>query len=117
MRLAITAKGKDLSAELDPRFGRAAYILFYDTDTKALEVVDNSAAAGQAHGAGVQAAREVIDRKADALLTPHCGPSAFEAMKAAKVKVFDGLSGTVGEAIERFLAGELQEATGPNPHG
>ena len=30
MKLAITSKGTDLDSEVDPRFGRAAYILIVD---------------------------------------------------------------------------------------
>ncbi|MCA1793700.1 MAG: hypothetical protein LC660_07485 [Desulfobacteraceae bacterium] len=42
MKIAITSTGRDLSAEVDPRFGRAAYILVVDTDTLDFEIIDNA---------------------------------------------------------------------------
>ncbi len=40
MKIAITSKGKDLESEIDPRFGRAAYILVVDTDSLEFEVLN-----------------------------------------------------------------------------
>ncbi len=37
MKIAITARGIRLDSEVDPRFGRAPYILIVDTETLALE--------------------------------------------------------------------------------
>jgi Uncharacterized conserved protein len=42
MKIAVTSKGVLLDSEVDPRFGRAPYILIVETDTMAFEVVDNS---------------------------------------------------------------------------
>jgi predicted Fe-Mo cluster-binding NifX family protein len=42
MKLAITSKGTDLDSEVDPRFGRAAYILIVDTFSLGVQVLDNS---------------------------------------------------------------------------
>ena len=41
MKIAITAKGADLDSEVDPRFGRAAYILIVDSETLDFEALDN----------------------------------------------------------------------------
>ncbi|NTW77920.1 MAG: dinitrogenase iron-molybdenum cofactor biosynthesis protein, partial [Syntrophaceae bacterium] len=37
MKVAVTAKGVMLDSEIDPRFGRAPYILIIDTETLAFE--------------------------------------------------------------------------------
>ena len=42
MKIAITAKGTTLTDEIDPRFGRAPYILIVDTETMEYEALDNS---------------------------------------------------------------------------
>ena len=42
MKIAISAKGQDLSAAVDPRFGRAAYIVVVDTETMSFNAFDNS---------------------------------------------------------------------------
>ena len=41
MKIAVTSKGTDLDSEVDPRFGRAAFILFVDSETFNFEVMDN----------------------------------------------------------------------------
>ena len=41
MRIAITSDGNNLDSILDARFGRCAYFVIYDTDTKAIEFIPN----------------------------------------------------------------------------
>lgn len=117
MKVAITAKGKELSDAVDPRFGRAAYILVVDTETMAFEVLDNSANANAFKGAGIQAATMVADRGAKVLLTGYCGPNAFTTVSAAGMQVVNDVSGTVREAVEAFKAGKYVYSEGPNKEG
>jgi len=42
MKIAITSLGRDLNSQVDPRFGRAAYILIVNTVDNGVEVLDNS---------------------------------------------------------------------------
>ncbi len=41
MKIAVTSKEKTLDSEVDPRFGRAAYILVVDSENLSFEVLDN----------------------------------------------------------------------------
>ncbi|MDH3882088.1 MAG: dinitrogenase iron-molybdenum cofactor biosynthesis protein, partial [Desulfobacteraceae bacterium] len=41
MKIAVTSQGTNLDSQVDPRFGRAAYILIVDTETFDFEVLDN----------------------------------------------------------------------------
>jgi len=117
MKLAITATGTDLSADVDPRFGRAAYILVVDSDTLTVEVIDNAANKDAFKGAGIQAAAAVSDKGAEVLLTGFCGPNAFKTLDAAGVKVANDVSGTVQSAVDRFKAGEYPFSSAPNAEG
>ena len=117
MKIAVTSQGTDLESAVDPRFGRAAYIIIIDSDTYSFEVVDNRDNANALKGAGIQAAVTVSDKGAEILLTGHCGPNAFKALKAAKVGVVNSVSGSVRDALHAFLAGELQVAQGPDVDG
>lgn len=110
MRLAITAAGPGLSSQIDQRFGRARYLLIVETSGRDPLVLDNQAGINATHGAGVQAAQRVIDNKATALITGHCGPKAFRALKAAGVDVYLTAEGTITEAMDRFEAGQLKLA-------
>ena len=107
MKVAITSQGKDLDAPVDPRFGRAAYILIVDLDDDSFEVLDNSENVNAFKGAGIQAAASVADKGTEVLLTGYCGPKAFQTLEAAGVKVANEASGTVQEALEDFIKGKL----------
>ena len=41
MKVAITSTGNNLQSTIDPRFGRCAYFVIYDTETKAVEFIPN----------------------------------------------------------------------------
>lgn len=117
MKVVVTASGADLDAPVDPRFGRCSFFVFVDTDTMAVEAVENPAAVA-AGGAGVQAAQFVVDKGAEAVITGNVGPNAMAGLKAAGVKVYVGAEGTVRESVELFKEGRLQEATSAtaSPH-
>jgi predicted Fe-Mo cluster-binding NifX family protein len=117
MRIAVTAQGAHLESEIDPRFGRARYILIADGEGNLLEVLDNSAGVNSLRGAGIQAGKLLSDQKVDVLLTGNCGPNAFKALQAAKIKVATDQTGTVREAIERFKKGRVTYAESPNVEG
>jgi predicted Fe-Mo cluster-binding NifX family protein len=117
MKLAITATGPELTSPLDPRFGRARYLLLVDTPFRTVEPVDNAGGMGAAQGAGVQAAQNVIDHQAKVVITGNCGPKAFRALNAAGIQVYLAPTGTVAETIDRFDRGQLLPATGANVDG
>ena len=117
MLVAVTAKGKNLSDEVDPRFGRAPYILLVDTKTKQYEVLDNSANVNAFKGAGIQAATMVADKGAEVLLTGYCGPNAFRTVQAAGMKVVSDVTGTVEQAVDNFLCGNVQYSEDANVEG
>jgi len=41
MKVAITSSGNNLESKLDQRFGRCAYFMIYDTETKGMEFIPN----------------------------------------------------------------------------
>jgi len=108
MRIAISSQDKDLNANLDPRFGRAAYFIIVDPETMAFEVVENSQNLNLSQGAGIQAGKTIADNKVDVLITGHCGPKAFKVLQGAGVKIVTGAGGTVADAIAQFNSGELE---------
>jgi predicted Fe-Mo cluster-binding NifX family protein len=117
MKIAVTATGKDLSADVDTRFGRAAYFVIVDPETKAFETVENSQHLGLPQGAGIQAGKTIVDRKVDVLITGNCGPKAFQVLNQGGVQIMTGASGSVMDAITAFQRGELATASSPNVEG
>jgi predicted Fe-Mo cluster-binding NifX family protein len=114
MKIAITAMGKEVDSQVDPRFGRAQYILIVDQNGTIIEAIDNSTNLNAMRGAGIQAAKILADRKVDVLMTGHCGPNAFTTLKAAGIKVGIEQSGTVKDALDRFKRNEVKFADQAN---
>ena len=117
MKVAITSDGNDATSRVAARFGRARYLIVYDVDTGQMEAVDNAQNLEAAQGAGIQAARNVAEAGVQAVITGNVGPKAFAALQAANVSVYLKAAGTVGEAIERYKAGELEPTEGSNVEG
>lgn len=114
MRICITSKGNELTADVDRSFGRAQFFLFVDPDSGVLEAVENAPAA---HGAGVQAAQLMADKRAEAVITGDIGPNAHEGLSVAGIEVFVGATGTAQQALEAFGQGRLQRAQLPTRRG
>lgn len=117
MKIAVTSVGTNLDSEVDPRFGRAAYIIIVDSDTFAFEAVDNQENVNALKGAGIQAAKAVSEKGAEVLLTGFCGPNAFKAMNAAKIRVANNASGSIREAVQAYLDGKLPLSDEANVEG
>jgi predicted Fe-Mo cluster-binding NifX family protein len=117
MKIAVTSQGTDLDSQVDPRFGRAAYILIVNTETFDFEVLDNKENANALKGAGIQAASMVSDKSAEVLLTGYCGPKAFMTLEAAKIQVANDVEGTIRDAVNSFNEGKLTFADKANVEG
>jgi predicted Fe-Mo cluster-binding NifX family protein len=117
LKIAITATGNNMEASVDPRFGRARYLILYDTDGGSFSALDNLGGKNAAQGAGVQAGQNVARAGASALITGNCGPKAFSVLSSAGVKVYIGASGTVRDALDAYKAGTLSAAEAPNLQG
>jgi len=114
MKIAISSLGQDLDSQIDPRFGRAAYILIIDTVHKGVEVFDNSENLNAFKGAGIQAAAMLSKKGVEVLLTGYCGPNAYKTLLAAGVKVVNDVSGKVKGAVDAFIEGNLAFADSAN---
>ena len=117
MKIAVTSAGTDLDSELDPRFGRAAYIIIVDSETMDFEVLDNRENVTALKGAGIQAASMISRKGAEVLLTGFCGPNAFKTLKAAKIGVANDAEGSVRDAVKAYVDGRLPLSDAPNVEG
>jgi len=117
VKIAVSANGPDLQAQVDPRFGRAPYILLIDADKGEVEALSNAPNLQAAQGAGVQTAALVARHQPAAVLTGNCGPKAFQILEAAGIQVIVGVAGSVKEAVAAYQAGKYKPARGPNVPG
>jgi len=116
MKIAISATGPTLDADVDPRFGRCQCFIIADTETLQFEVVENSSAAASG-GAGISAAQTIVGKEVKAVLTGNCGPNAYEVLSSAGIQVVTGVSGKIKEAIESYKSGKFQSSSQPNVAG
>ncbi len=117
MKLAITATGSQMTATVDPRFGRAAYFVIIDPGTMAFEAIENTQNLNLPQGAGIQAGKTIVENKVDALVTGNCGPKEVQVLKRAGVKILLGASGTISDAVQQYKAGKLEAAADANVDG
>jgi len=117
MEVAVTSQGQELSSEIDPRFGRAKWLVVVDTETGKYYAHDNTVNLNAAQGAGIQTGQNIANLDVDAVITGNVGPNAFRTLHAAKVKVFLAEKQTVQEAIDAFKAGKLKEVDRANVEG
>ncbi|MCI0511596.1 NifB/NifX family molybdenum-iron cluster-binding protein [candidate division KSB1 bacterium] len=102
MKIAVTATGGSLSAQMDERFGRCAYFIFVDSATLRFTAISNPASTTSS-GAGPAAAREIAKHGATVLITGNVGVNAQQALTAAGIKVVTSAGGTVKAVVERYL--------------
>ena len=112
MKICVSSTGNDLYSQVDPRFGRAAHLLVIDTERRHVRPLGG--ATGAAHGAGIQAARAVVESGVKTLVTGQIGPNAFDVLDAAGIEVYRTPTDTVEGAIEELEAGHLEKISAPN---
>jgi predicted Fe-Mo cluster-binding NifX family protein len=117
MKVAITTKGANLGCMIDTRFGRAEHILIVDTKSGVCDTHDNSTTTDAVSGAGVQTGKTIVDLGAEAVITGHVGPKAFQVLQATGVGVYTVAGGTAQDALRAFEAGKLEPVAQPNVNG
>ena len=69
MKIAFTSKGIEWESMMDPRFGRAEFLLLFDDENNEFLHYDNGEIAEVDHGAGPQTAQNLFDFHPDVLIT------------------------------------------------
>ena len=117
MKIAVTSMGQEITSQVDPRFGRAAYFIVYDSDKQDYTAVSNSINSQAAQGAGIQAAQTVVNHEANMVVSGNIGPKAFAALKAAGIRIVTWSDGSVEQAVKLVLENKLQELDQANVRG
>ena len=114
-KIAISSEGPTLDDAVDPRFGRAGGFVILALPDMTPQYIDNGASQTMSMGAGIETAERMAHEGVQVVLSGYVGPKAFEALTAAGIKVCQNVDGgSVREAVERFVKGELPFADAPN---
>jgi predicted Fe-Mo cluster-binding NifX family protein len=95
---------------MDPRFGRCAYFIMWDSNSEEWAAVDNPATTASG-GAGPQAAQFLADQGVEAVVSGAFGPNAFTSLEAAGIDMYTAESRTVEELHNMLERGELVRVT------
>jgi predicted Fe-Mo cluster-binding NifX family protein len=111
MKIAFTTKGTEWESKMDPRFGRAEFLLLYDDEKDEFLNYDNRNIAEVAHGAGPQTAQKLFDLHPDILITGNGpGGNAATVLERSDVKIYIGAGEmTVKQALNAYKNGELNK--------
>lgn len=113
--IAISSDGPTLDDMVDPRFGRAGGFIIVDIEQNTTKYIDNGASQVRSQGAGIETAERMAKEGVEVVLSGFVGPKAFLALQAAEIKVCQNVDGmTVGQALEKYLSGQLPFADSPN---
>jgi len=113
MKVAVSSGGTTLESNVDPRFGRCANYIIYDTESDDYKHVENKSSQASG-GAGIQAAQMISDMDVGSVITGNIGPNAFRVLSAASIKIYSGATGSVKDAIEKFKKGEYKQTAAPD---
>jgi predicted Fe-Mo cluster-binding NifX family protein len=104
MKIAFTTKGTDWDSEIDPRFGRSEFFLFYNEEKDEFTYFDNRAIEKEAHGAGPRSAQKLSELDPDVLITGNGpGDNAVTVLEKASIKIYLGAGDmSVREAYDAF---------------
>jgi len=117
MKIAVSAKEKNLDSMVDSRFGRAQYFIVYDVESGCFDVLDNNQNLFAEQGAGIQSASTIVNSGCKVLICKHCGPKAFSVLSKAGVSVYSFEEGTVRQAIDAFKKDELKKLEAADSEG
>jgi predicted Fe-Mo cluster-binding NifX family protein len=115
MKIAVTSVGPGMNSGVDLRFGRCPYFVIVEAEGKKIkgsQSIENTSK-DQLGSAGITAAQAVAESGAEVVITGNVGPRAFAVFEQMGIKVYQG-SGTVKEAVERYLQGKLSKMGGPS---
>ncbi|HSV43309.1 MAG TPA: NifB/NifX family molybdenum-iron cluster-binding protein [Candidatus Bathyarchaeia archaeon] len=113
MKLCIpTETNEGLNAPVFGHFGSAPFFTMVDTDTRAVQVVDNTNAHhehGMCHPLGVLGTAAF-----DAVVCQGMGTRAVQKLNDAGIKAFRAQAQTVEDVIKQYIGNELSEITVDN---
>jgi predicted Fe-Mo cluster-binding NifX family protein len=110
MKIAVTAKGKEIESEVDSVFGRCSYFIFADVDGDNIENVEavKNEFSDQTGGVGISTAKLVAEKGAKVIIANNVGPRAVSVLEQFKIKIYSG-KGSVKDTIKSFSSGKLEE--------
>lgn len=117
MKIAISTTTPTKDGAVDPRFGRCAQFMIFDTETNEWNCGGNEQNMKAAQGAGIQSAQNVLNHGAEIVISGHMGPKAFHVLQTAGVPVYLAENTTAQEALVAYQNNKLTPIAGSDVEG
>ena len=109
MRIAVSADSDNgLDSAVNPHFGRCPLFVLVDVEKGSVVRVETVRNPYHKNHQPGQVPGFIRSQRADVILSGGIGASALSFFDQSRVEVATGASGTVGEAVDRYLAGTLR---------
>lgn len=111
MKIAFTTKEPSWDSMMEPRFGRADYVLVYDDQSGQIIIHDNKEIVNQEHGAGPKMVKAMADLGVDVIITGNGpGENARAVLQNMKTILFVGAGElSVSEAYKAYQENRLEK--------
>lgn len=106
MKVIIPVEKVSKNENVADVFGRAKYFAIFDSKSDTVDFVENIGAKSP-NGAGIKAAQQVIDLKADVVILPRIGKNGADLLSAAKIKLYKNQAGSVVENLDLLKSESL----------
>jgi predicted Fe-Mo cluster-binding NifX family protein len=103
MKIAVTANGGSLEAQVEPYFNRCGYFVVVDSETMKFSAM-GSQASKFAGGIESAAVRELAKRKVSVLITRHLVQDTQKAVEAAGIALVVPPAGTVRDVVRAYVS-------------
>ncbi len=103
MKVAISATGDNLQAQMDPAFGKCKYFIIYDTDTNTHQAIPNKGSA-MTGGAGSAAVQTMIEQGVVEIVTGKVGPKSRPELERAGIVLSENRNGVIADVLSAFKA-------------
>jgi predicted Fe-Mo cluster-binding NifX family protein len=107
LKIAVSASGFNCDAAIVPQFGRCVGFVIYDTDDRAYSSL--LTVGRRRVGAGIRVAHELVDNGVEVVITGNIGPHAFKVLRAAGIRCYLTMNGTVKDCLAAYRKGRLKE--------
>lgn len=86
MIVCIPSQGPTLDSRMDDRFGRASYLIFFDSNFDSSRILENPHAGGSG-GVGPMVVQFLVQNGTEVLIAPKLGGNADTGLRAAHIRV------------------------------
>lgn len=115
MVIAVAVKSPVLNAALSEIFDKSNYFMIYNSDDRNIEFIANPYAS-ELGGAGIQAARMLICKCINLIITNEIGKNPLRIFAFSDIDVYQCKDGTAQNILQLFQEGKLSKIKILNPN-